>query len=380
MEQHEVEDIVETLFPLISADMTSRVDRALPPIMVRLELVEARALERGEKGAAGTDGAPGQPGLDGKDGAAGRDGIDGASGRDGLDGKDGAPGLDGKDGAAGRDGIDGGPGAIGPVGDKGDKGDSGDVGPVGPVGARGDDADPVSIDEISTAIRAMPEFHAIIVATVEKHLVANPPPNGVQGESGRDGRDGFSLSDFDTEVKDGGKTLLLKFGSGDTEEIHELDFSGLAGKDGRDIDPVNVAAVIDDAVARAMAAVPRPQDGKSVTLDDVRPLIDAAVGKIPLPRDGRDADPSVMKTMVDEIIARALIDHEISVPDDLAGQVAKSIATLAESPSIVAKAQGQPIVVNVTTGGGPERTRNKTITARKDKDGNLVADVIERLE
>jgi hypothetical protein len=51
---------------------------------------------------------------------------------------------------------------------------------------------------------------------------------------------------------------------------------------------------------RDIMAIPKPQDGKSVTLDDVRPLIDDAVSKavaqIPVPKDGVDA----MECLIDQ--------------------------------------------------------------------------------
>lgn len=52
----------------------------------------------------------------------------------------------------------------------------------------------------------------------------------------------------------------------------------------------DIALMIDDAVKEAVAAIPAPQDGKSVTLDDVAPLIASEVQKrvseLPEPKDG----------------------------------------------------------------------------------------------
>jgi len=47
---------------------------------------------------------------------------------------------------------------------------------------------------------------------------------GRDGDPGKPGRDGFSLKDFDTEMLPDGQTILLKFGSGDILETHELFF------------------------------------------------------------------------------------------------------------------------------------------------------------
>lgn len=63
-------------------------------------------------------------------------------------------------------------------------------------------------------------------------------------------------------------------------------------------------------VSEAVAALPLPQDGKSVTPEDVRPLLQelvtAAVGEIPVPRDGKYYDPAVLKQAVDDAVADAV--------------------------------------------------------------------------
>jgi integrin beta 3 len=60
------------------------------------------------------------------------------------------------------------------------------------------------------------------------------------------------------------------------------------GIDGKDIDPEFIKTLVDDAVK----AIPSPQDGKSVTIEDVAPLITAEVEKrvsdLPVPKDGKD--------------------------------------------------------------------------------------------
>lgn len=46
--------------------------------------------------------------------------------------------------------------------------------------------------------------------------------DGAPGMQGKSGRDGWSLEQFDTELMPDGRTLRLKFVSGDTVEIHDL--------------------------------------------------------------------------------------------------------------------------------------------------------------
>lgn len=65
-------------------------------------------------------------------------------------------------------------------------------------------------------------------------------------------------------------------------------------EDGKSVTMDDVRPVIEEAVQRAVDALPPPKDGKSVTLDDVRPLVDEAVKsavaaiEVPEPRDGED--------------------------------------------------------------------------------------------
>lgn len=63
---------------------------------------------------------------------------------------------------------------------------------------------------------------------------------------------------------------------------------GKPGLDGKDADPAEIAALVDAAVK----ALPAPQDGVSVTLGDMAPVIEQAVQKavsaLPVAKDGKD--------------------------------------------------------------------------------------------
>lgn len=66
-------------------------------------------------------------------------------------------------------------------------------------------------------------------------------------------------------------------------------------KDGKGVTVEELLPVIQESVKREVSALPRPKDGQSVTLDDVRPLIEGAVKDaaayylegIPVPKDGQ---------------------------------------------------------------------------------------------
>ncbi|MGV1370149.1 phage portal protein [Klebsiella pneumoniae] len=90
-------------------------------------------------------------------------------------------------------------------------------------------------------------------------------------------------------------------------------------RDGKDYDPAVLKQAVDDAVA----ALPPAQDGRSVTPEDLRPLLQelvtAAVGEIPVPRDGKDYDPAVLKQAVDDAVAALppAQDGRSVTPEDL---------------------------------------------------------------
>ncbi|WP_163293652.1 phage gp6-like head-tail connector protein [Enterobacter hormaechei] len=68
----------------------------------------------------------------------------------------------------------------------------------------------------------------------------------------------------------------------------------------------DIAAMVSDAVA----AIPAPRDGKSVTPEDLQPMIQElvrnAVAEIPAPKDGKDFDPSMLKQLVEQAVSDAV--------------------------------------------------------------------------
>lgn len=64
---------------------------------------------------------------------------------------------------------------------------------------------------------------------------------------------------------------------------------------------------VSKMVSEAVAALPVPADGKSLTPEDIRPLlkelVESAVAEIPAPRDGKDADPEAIKSAVSDALA-----------------------------------------------------------------------------
>lgn len=81
-------------------------------------------------------------------------------------------------------------------------------------------------------------------------------------------------------------------------------------KDGKDADPEQ----IERAVAEAVAKIPAPQDGKSVTLDDVRPLIDEAVKQLRADADVVFKDTLQQAQTLRDNLAKSLA--ELRQPED----------------------------------------------------------------
>jgi hypothetical protein len=210
-----------------------------------------------------------------------------------------------------------------------------------------------------------------------------PGPDGADGAPGKDGIDGKDGSDgIGIDGKDGANGLPGN--------------DGKDGSDGKDADPNEIAALLVPEVERAVASLPKPengkdvnpevvrlmiveevakidrpkdgQDGKSVTVDDVLPVIEEAIAKIPPPMNGKDGNPG----KDGESIVGPPGEIPLS-PDSVSEQITKALAFIAQ-PFEIAQRES-PIIVQIQN--GERRATSKTITMRRDKDGTAVADVVE---
>lgn len=132
----------------------------------------------------------------------------------------------------------------------------------------------------------------------------------------------------------------------------------------KDLPTTEVPALPDVSkmVSEAVAALPVPADGKSLTPDDIRPLlkemVEDAVSGIPTPRDGKDADPEAIKAAVSDALA-ALPTPESPVPG-ADGRDALQIEIL---PGIEAE-KSYPRGTYATHSGGLWRSFEKTAGMR----------------
>ena len=96
------------------------------------------------------------------------------------------------------------------------------------------------------------------------------------------------------------------------------------------------AALIDlDAVAKSAAAlVPKAENGTSVTVDDVRPLVDELIAKavsaLPAPEKGKDADMDALKAHVGELVKGIQPATPLPVPsvEEIAGTFERRFSDL----------------------------------------------------
>jgi hypothetical protein len=98
----------------------------------------------------------------------------------------------------------------------------------------------------------------------------------------------------------------------------------------------DAAALVDvEALSKSAAAlVPKAEDGKSVTVDDVRPLVEELVSKavaaLPAPEKGKDADMDVLKSHVGELVKTIQPAAPLPVPsvEEIAGTFERRFSDL----------------------------------------------------
>lgn len=189
----------------------------------------------------------------------------------------------------GRDGIDG---------------KSGDVGPVGPVGPQG-----------------------------------LPGRDGANGLNGKDA-DLTLIHELQAQVKALQAELLHTKAMPIDGQITSIVAAQLSqmpvprdGRDGKDIDPVVIDAMVHGAVQHAMKSIQPPKDGTSVTVADVAPLItdevERAVKAIPIPKDGQDGKDVSLET-VQQLVRSEVVEHVLAlpVPKDGASVTVKDVEPL----------------------------------------------------
>lgn len=95
----------------------------------------------------------------------------------------------------------------------------------------------------------------------------------------------LKLPDIDALIADAVKALPAAIQRSEVQDMIDKSLPTLPP-------PIDVEAEVGRQIDKALATIPRPKDGTSVTVDDVRPLIESevksAVDKMPKPKDGAD--------------------------------------------------------------------------------------------
>jgi hypothetical protein len=167
-----------------------------------------------------------------------------------------------------------------PKGDPGEPGAKGDPGKDG-VGLAG-----ALIDRSGNLIITMSDGTARDLGPVEGK-------DGKAGADGQPGAPGFSLEDFDSEVRDGGRTLVLSFTAGDTKHTveHQLDTMIYRGayKADHEYQPGDTVTYGGQTHHCNAQTTDRPDSGSGAwTLCSRRG------------RDGKDADPAPLLRLIED--------------------------------------------------------------------------------
>lgn len=181
-----------------------------------------------------------------------------------------------------------------------------------PVPTNGRDADPVDLDEVaSRAAKLLPvpengkdaDPEAIKAAVLD--VVAEVLPGEVSAavdkiENPKDGKDADPVDPVVVA------NLLV--------DLMPVPKDGKDGVDGKSVTIEEIAPLIDGAVALEFAKViipegtqgPQGAAGKSITVEDVKPLLQEMVSALPKAENGKDADPVEVAALIIEDVVKLI--------------------------------------------------------------------------
>jgi hypothetical protein len=191
-----------------------------------------------------------------------------------------------------------------------------------PIPKNGKDGTSVTLDDIKPMLDAKHAEWALGWEREARNLLekaVDRMPVAKDGRDGVDGRDGANGKDADPEAVaakvierldlKGTRTDMQKL----CKELVEAEFAKVpAPKDGKDGTSVSAEEVRKMVEAEA-AKIPAPKDGKdgkSVSAEDIRKLIDAEVAKIPTPKDGTSVSLDDVRGLIEQKAAEWQLDFE----------------------------------------------------------------------
>lgn len=204
----------------------------------------------------------------------------------------------------GRDGRDG-QSIPGPAGERGPQGEKGEPGPAGSAGADGRpgndgrDADPAEVLALKAEVVALrKELDGMQAIVTEPSVTADAVRLAVQEHVSK------ALADWPTP-KDGTSVTL--------QDVAPLIASQVEQATAHVPTAEAVRLMVDAEVQKAVSAIPVPkdgQDGASVTISDVQPLIsrevEKAVSALPSPKDGASVTVEDIAPLVVSEVAKAV--------------------------------------------------------------------------
>lgn len=105
-----------------------------------------------------------------------------------------------------------------------------------------------------------------------------------------------------------------------TKRANDLAASLRQPEDGKSVTAEDVLPLLEGLVSKRIAEIPAPKDGASVTLDDVRPVIEEAVRReieaLPRPQDGKSVTLDELRPVVVDEVKAAVSAIEIPEPRD----------------------------------------------------------------
>lgn len=175
------------------------------------------------------------------------------------------------------------------------------------------------VAEASARLDAIDAAIAARLASIQTPQDGPAGKDGVDGQDGADGADGRGV----TRLWLDGVTLRAAYTDGSVDAVGDIvippaepgppgeSIKGDPGENGRDGTSVtldDVAPMIEAAVAVAVAKIEPPagrdgRDGHDADPEDIRRMVAEAVAAIPAPRDGRDIEPDAVRAMVAEAVA-----------------------------------------------------------------------------
>jgi hypothetical protein len=155
-----------------------------------------------------------------------------------------------------------------------------------------------------------------------------------------------ALSAFETTIKASVGTLVQEI----VDKVPKPQ-DGKDGVDGKSVTVEDVAPLVETAVAKQISALPTPKDGedgkpgidgKGVAVEDVEPLIVAEIAKrvaeIPVPKDGADGK-SLAADDILPLVERLVTEKVAALPPAIPGEPGKSVTMEDVAPLIGAEVE-----------------------------------------